>query len=200
MNKDNLELIGQYPINTSYGLFEHYGYRFGRKKETVICLVRQVNNKKRDVPLVRIQYGCIHGSVFSSIDCDCNYQIMMSLRLIAESGNGAFIYFPDYEGMGIGLQNKIRLVEFEIKEGLPPKKAASNIGIKIPDHEPLNVICNVLKESGIGLRIALISSNFDKINKLRKYGVEITEIVSISVPNEILSEIAIMELDEKYKA
>lgn len=190
-----LEKIGEHPINTEYGHFDLIGHSYEAPEQVVLCLI------KRDVsdttPLVRVQYGCIHGSVFRSIDCDCGYQMDISLRLIAESGNGVFIYFPDHEGTGAGLKKKIQLLQHEITNGIAPRKAALELGVRIDDSSPLHVVPRLLAMVGVGPKVRLLGNSTLKRNILAQAGLEIIDVISILAPKELLSDIGIRECLDK---
>lgn len=193
-----LEKIGDHPINTEYGQFHLTGFSYGTSEQIVFCLIKK--DITATIPLVRVQYGCIHGSVFRSIDCDCGYQMDISLRLISESGNGVFIYFPDHEGTGVGLKKKIQLLQLEIKNGITPKKAASELGIRIDDSSPLRIVPQLLAMSGVEAKVRLLGDNTLKHNVLIQAGLEIVDVISIMASEELLSDIAIREYTDKYNS
>src|ERR1700730_907335 len=60
-----------------------------------------------EAPLLRIHSQCFTGEALGSLRCDCNDQLTMAMRAIAEEGRGLVIY--EYqEGRGIGLMAKLQ--------------------------------------------------------------------------------------------
>ena len=56
---------------------------------------------------MRVHSQCLTGEVLGSLRCDCNDQLDIAMRAIAEEGRGLLIY--EYqEGRGIGLMAKLQ--------------------------------------------------------------------------------------------
>ena len=76
-----------------------------RRVETALALV--LGDLTEGAPLVRIHSQCFTGEVLGSLRCDCNDQLDIAMRAIAEEGRGLLIY-EHQEGRGIGLMASSR--------------------------------------------------------------------------------------------
>src|SRR5436309_13903296 len=76
-----------------------------RRVETALALV--LGDLAEGAPLVRIHSQCFTGEMFWSLRCDCNDQLDIAMRAIAEEGRGLVIY-EHQEGRGIGLMAKLQ--------------------------------------------------------------------------------------------
>jgi len=75
-----------------------------RRIETALALV--LGDLIEGAPLLRVHSQCLTGEVLGSLRCDCNEQLEVAMRAIAEEGRGLVIY--EYqEGRGIGLMAKL---------------------------------------------------------------------------------------------
>lgn len=74
--------------------------------ENIVLILHKNNEKMR--PFIRIHSECATGEVFSSLKCDCKFQLENSMKLLQKRANGAIIYLRNHEGRGIGLINKIK--------------------------------------------------------------------------------------------
>ena len=76
-----------------------------RRVETALAMV--LGDLTEGAPLMRIHSQCFTGEVLGSLRCDCNDQLEIAMRAIAEEGRGLLIY-EHQEGRGIGLMAKLR--------------------------------------------------------------------------------------------
>ena len=142
-----------------------------RRLETAVALV--MGNLPAQAPLVRIHSQCLTGDVFGSLRCDCQQQLVMSLKMIAEAGCGVLVY-EQQEGRGIGLMAKLQAYELQDK-GLDTVEANEKLGFKA-DHREFALPAEVLKALGVR-RVRLLSNNPDKVQALEKAGVKVVERV-----------------------
>ncbi len=142
-----------------------------RRLETAVALV--MGDIQRDAPLVRIHSQCLTGDVFGSLRCDCQQQLVMSLKMIADAGCGVLVY-EQQEGRGIGLMAKLQAYELQDK-GLDTVEANEKLGFKA-DHREFALPAEVLKALGIK-QVRLLSNNPDKVQALEKAGVKVIERV-----------------------
>jgi len=80
---------------TKWGMFDAIGFERDiangtRRVETALALV--MGDLTGRAPLVRIHSQCFTGEVLGSLRCDCNDQLEMAMRVIAEEGRGLVIY------------------------------------------------------------------------------------------------------------
>lgn len=131
---------------------------------------------KNQVPLVRIHSECITGDVFGSCKCDCGSQLQQSLAMIAKEG-GVLIYLRQ-EGRGIGLANKLKAYALQ-EQGLDTVEANLKLGLPV-DMRNYAVAYQILKFLGIDV-LRLLTNNPLKVSDITRYGVKVSERISLSV-------------------
>jgi 3,4-dihydroxy 2-butanone 4-phosphate synthase/GTP cyclohydrolase II len=139
-------------------------------------------------PLVRIQYGCAHGSIFQSLDCDCNAQIKASQEAIAKSQEaGLFVYFQDHEAYGLGIFEKMQIINMERRQNRHFNEIASDAHCLHLRNNVLWVVPHLLSQLGFGRAVKLMSDSVEKREALGRVGVEVVGMVSLNVPDAELS-------------
>ena len=173
----NLRKVAEADFPTRWGHFRIMGFEGQptsgpeRRLETAVALI--MGDIHSQPPLVRIHSQCLTGDVFGSLRCDCQQQLEMSLKMIAEAGRGVLVY-EQQEGRGIGLMAKLEAYELQDK-GLDTVEANEKLGFKA-DHREFALPAEVLK--ALGLRqVRLLSNNPDKVQALEKSGVKVVERV-----------------------
>jgi GTP cyclohydrolase II len=186
----NLRKVAEADFPTQWGHFRIMGFEgqpqggAERRLETAVALVMgdlhpneakpaSLGTPYSEPPLVRIHSQCLTGDVFGSLRCDCQQQLEMSLKMIAEAGRGVLVY-EQQEGRGIGLMAKLEAYELQDK-GLDTVEANEKLGFKA-DQREFALPAEVLK--ALGLRqVRLLSNNPDKVQALEKAGVKVVERV-----------------------
>ncbi|MBV7328644.1 GTP cyclohydrolase II [Chloroflexi bacterium TSY] len=120
--------------------------------------------------LARIHSKCLTGEVFGSLRCDCQPQLLESMRLISEHGSGLIIYL-DQEGRGIGLVNKIRAYALQDGKGLDTVDANLAVGQPVDDRR-YDIAVEILQSLKAN-RIALMTNNPDKVQALIDAGFDV---------------------------
>jgi 3,4-dihydroxy 2-butanone 4-phosphate synthase/GTP cyclohydrolase II len=169
-------------LPTQYGTFKVTGFTDEKGLEHLCLIFGKLD--PGGVTLVRIHSRCLTGDVFGSLRCDCNAQLVESLRRITGAGKGVVVYL-DQEGRGIGLLNKIKAYEVQDKLGLDTVDANLTIGHPI-DNRTYDVAVQILKKLDLS-SIALLTNNPDKITALSQGGLDVQRIplvVGISSDNE----------------
>lgn len=132
-----------------------------------------------EVPLlVRVHSECLTGESFSSLKCDCQWQLQRALQLISERGSGMLVYLKE-EGRGIGLINKIRAYHLQ-DEGLDTVEANLALGLAV-DMRNYQVAADMLAYFGIQ-RIELLTNNPEKVRLLSEKGIEVVQRIAIEQP------------------
>lgn len=172
----SLEALAAAPIPTRFGTFELHVFRYndvttsaelGLSNEHLALVVGDVK-AKRGVP-VRVHSECLTSEVFGSLKCDCKEQLEHAQAEIAERGAGVILYLRQ-EGRGIGLANKIKAYALQAK-GADTVEANELLHLPV-DARSYDVAQAMLKKLGI-LSVQLMTNNPDKVDQLRRLGVEV---------------------------
>ncbi len=156
-------------LPTSFGEFSLIGYRAQTDDSAHVALTMGNLLGKENV-LVRVHSVCLTGDVFGSLRCDCGPQLTEAMRLIAEAGEGVIVYNTAHEGRGIGILDKIAAYDLQ-EQGLDTVDANRQIG-HADDARHYGVDAQILHDLKI-TSIRLLTNNPDKIDQLKRYGVEV---------------------------
>ncbi|RLA63118.1 MAG: bifunctional 3,4-dihydroxy-2-butanone-4-phosphate synthase/GTP cyclohydrolase II [Epsilonproteobacteria bacterium] len=153
------------------------------KEHHMAFIKGDVNNDVNEEPvLVRVHSECFTGDLFGSKRCDCGEQLKTSMNMIEEAGRGVLIYLKQ-EGRGIGLKNKIKAYDLQ-DQGYDTISANHKLGFET-DLREYGFAAQILKLVNIK-KIKLLTNNPSKLLGLLKYGIEISERLSLEVePNEV---------------
>lgn len=130
----------------------------------------------KDGCLVRLHSECATGDIMGSLRCDCRDQLELSLKMIAEAGEGLLIYIRDHEGRGIGLANKIKAYALQ-DQGMDTVDANVHLGFA-PDERDYDVVRCIFNHFGLK-SIRLLTNNREKIEALKELGITVTEQVPL---------------------
>ena len=131
---------------------------------------------RRGHPLVRVHSECLTGDVLGSQRCDCGPQLRESLQRLAASGG--FLVYLRQEGRGIGLAEKLRAYALQ-DAGLDTFEANRALG-HAEDGRDYAAAAQMLTALGVR-RIDLLTGNPDKVEQLRRYGVDVRRRVPTGV-------------------
>ncbi|MBN2500390.1 MAG: GTP cyclohydrolase II [Anaerolineales bacterium] len=129
---------------------------------------------KEDV-LVRVHSECFTGDVLGSKRCDCGEQLALAKQIIAEAGTGILLYMRQ-EGRGIGLYDKLRAYNLQ-DEGYDTVDANLLLGHQ-EDERDYTIAAHILKDLEVK-SIRLITNNPDKIENLKRLGIEVAGRVQL---------------------
>ncbi len=156
-------------LPTSFGEFSLIGYRAQTDDSAHVALTMGELAGKENV-LVRVHSVCLTGDVFGSLRCDCGPQLEEAMRLIAEAGEGVIVYNTAHEGRGIGILDKIAAYDLQ-EQGLDTVDANRQIG-HADDARHYGVDAQILHDLKIA-SVRLLTNNPDKIDQLKRYGVDV---------------------------
>src|SRR5437762_13791169 len=166
-------------LPTRWGDFRISVFRFDGTE--VVALVRGGVDDGEPV-LVRLHSECLTGDVLGSLRCDCGDQLRASLAMIGAADRGVLLY-PDHEGRGIGLFNKVRAYGLQ-DGGLDTVDANVELGLPI-DARDYSAAAAALGELGVQ-SVRLITNNPAKVLGLEMHGVEVIERVPIeTLPTDV---------------
>jgi len=159
---------------TSHGRFRFLAYK---DRVSGTDHVAVVSGELGETALVRVHSECLTGEVFGSLKCDCGPQLAAALDAIDREG-GVVIYMRGHEGRGIGLINKLRAYALQ-EHGLDTVDA--NLALGLPaDARDYASAASILADLGIS-KVRLMTNNTDKVNQLRRLGLEVIEQVPLIV-------------------
>ena len=127
---------------------------------------------------VRIHSECLTGDAIGSLRCDCRDQLIESLERIGKMENGIVIYLRQ-EGRGIGFTNKIKAYRLQ-DAGYDTVEANQILGFR-PDERDYGIAAHMLGTLGVR-SIRILTNNPDKVEDLRRHGVEITGRIPVQIP------------------
>jgi GTP cyclohydrolase II len=137
---------------------DHFAIRFGQPTMT---------------PLVRIHSECITGDLFGSLRCDCGSQLQHAIRMLDE--RGGWLLYLRQEGRGIGLAAKLAAYALQ-DHGLDTFAANRQLGYAEDERDYADAAA-MLQALRVR-RIALMTGNRDKLDAIRRAGVEVRRLVA----------------------
>jgi GTP cyclohydrolase II len=163
-------------LPTRYGDFELHLYSNNVDEKDHLALVMgEVAGS--DAILTRVHSECLTGDVLGSTRCDCGDQLAGALEMIAKAGRGVLLYMRQ-EGRGIGLGDKLRAYNLQ-DQGLDTVDANIALGHQA-DERNYDLAARILQDLAIE-RIALLTNNPAKIEKLQQAGIDIAERVPLQI-------------------
>jgi GTP cyclohydrolase II len=187
--KDNLEhncpgaeeicvrLLALAKLPTRFGEYQVAAFWNNYDKKEHAAFIHGDIVGKEDVP-VRIHSECLTGDAIGSLRCDCRDQLIESLEKIGQMDNGVILYLRQ-EGRGIGFVNKIRAYQLQ-DAGFDTVQANEILGFR-PDERDYSIAAHMLGTLEVK-SIRIMTNNPDKMEDLRRHGVEITGRIPVIVP------------------
>lgn len=165
-------------IPTQFGRFVMQAIADDSDKNHLLLTHGEIDISQR--VLARIHSKCITGEVFGSLRCDCQPQLIESMRLIAEHGSGLIIYL-DQEGRGIGIVNKLRAYALQDGKGLDTVDANLAVGQPVDDRR-YDIAVEIFQSLSIHA-VSLMTNNPDKVDALQVAGIDVERVPLITSVN-----------------
>ena len=154
-------------LPTKYGKFKIKAYKDGNQEHLAIM---SQDFENIDAPYVRIHSECLTGDTLGSLKCDCQNQLDLSLKFIAQQG-GLVIYHRQ-EGRNIGLVNKVNAYALQ-DQGRNTIQANLELGFGEDDRD-YSIVGHIFNDLGVK-KLKLITNNPKKIQYVESLGIEIIE-------------------------
>ena len=154
-------------LPTKYGKFKIKAYKDGNQEHLAIM---SQDFENIDAPFVRIHSECLTGDTLGSLKCDCQNQLDLSLKFIAQQG-GLVIYHRQ-EGRNIGLVNKVNAYALQ-DQGRNTIQANLELGFGEDDRD-YSIVGYIFNDLGVK-KLKLITNNPKKIKYVESLGIEIVE-------------------------
>lgn len=164
-------------LPTKYGKFKIKAYKDGNQEHLAIM---SQDFENIDSPYVRIHSECLTGDTLGSLKCDCQNQLDLSLKFIAQEG-GLVIYHRQ-EGRNIGLVNKVNAYALQ-DQGRNTIQANLELGFGEDDRD-YSIVGHIFNDLGVK-KLKLITNNPKKIEYVESLGIQIVErIPAITKSNQ----------------
>jgi GTP cyclohydrolase II len=167
---EDAELAAFRPRN---GGQEHYAVVIGPKGAPALAPPGPV--------LTRLHSECFTGDFLGSLKCDCGDQLRGAVQAIAHAGGGVLLYLAQ-EGRGIGLMNKLRAYRLQ-DEGFDTMEANQRLGFAA-DERLYDIAARMLRLLGYS-KVKLMTNNPDKMRALEAAGIEVSERVPHTFPDNV---------------
>ena len=154
-------------LPTKYGKFKIKAYKDAHQEHLAIM---SQDFETLDAPYVRIHSECLTGDTLGSLKCDCQNQLDLSLKFIAQEG-GLVIYHRQ-EGRNIGLVNKVNAYALQ-DQGRNTIQANLELGFGEDDRD-YSIVGHIFNDLGVK-KLKLITNNPKKIQYVESLGIEIIE-------------------------
>ena len=176
-------------LPTKYGKFKIKAYKDGNQEHLAIM---SQDFETLDAPFVRIHSECLTGDTLGSLKCDCQNQLDLSLKFIAQEG-GLVIYHRQ-EGRNIGLVNKVNAYALQ-DQGRNTIQANLELGFGEDDRD-YSIVGHIFNDLGVK-KLKLITNNPKKIQYVESLGIEIIERIPAITKSNQYNEAYLLTKKEK---
>ncbi|WP_418185651.1 GTP cyclohydrolase II [Aliarcobacter vitoriensis] len=176
-------------LPTRYGKFKIKAYKDGYQEHLAIM---SQDFENLEAPYVRIHSECLTGDTLGSLKCDCQSQLDLSLKFIAQ--NGGLVIYHRQEGRNIGLVNKVNAYALQ-DNGRNTIEANLELGFA-EDERDYRVVGYIFENLKIE-KLKLITNNPEKLKYVESLGVEIVERIPAIIKSNKYNEAYLSTKKEK---
>ncbi len=176
-----IQRIAEFSRPTVFGEFKMTVYN----KDGSFIFALSRGELMADELLVRVQSPCLFGESFGVNSCDCGAQLTEALRLGSQQTNFLLIYLSNQEGRGLGMFQKIKLIETEANRKVGMIEAFGILGLPLELRE-YRAAAEVIRDLNGYHPVRLMTNNPKKVSGLSSDGIAISERVPLLInpPNE----------------
>lgn len=171
-----IQFIASAHLPSRYGEFRIFVFNDVITNKEHVAVVKGTVKRGRRIP-IRIHSECLTGDALGSQRCDCQEQLIKSLKVIGQQKRGAVIYLRQ-EGRGIGLANKIKAYNLQ-DQGQDTFQANVSLGFA-PDAREYTAAAEMLRFLEVN-SVMLMTNNLEKVKALADLGIA----VEGRIPHEI---------------
>ncbi|WP_418178910.1 GTP cyclohydrolase II [Aliarcobacter lanthieri] len=176
-------------LPTRYGKFRIKAFKDGHQEHLAIM---SQDFEKLEAPYVRIHSECLTGDTLGSLKCDCQSQLDLSLKFIAQ--NGGLVIYHRQEGRNIGLVNKVNAYALQ-DNGRNTIEANLELGFA-EDERDYRVVGYIFENLKIE-KLKLITNNPEKLKYVESLGIEIVERIPAIIKSNKYNEAYLSTKKEK---
>ncbi|MBL3520046.1 GTP cyclohydrolase II [Aliarcobacter lanthieri] len=176
-------------LPTRYGKFRIKAFKDGHQEHLAIM---SQDFETLEAPYVRIHSECLTGDTLGSLKCDCQSQLDLSLKFIAQ--NGGLVIYHRQEGRNIGLVNKVNAYALQ-DNGRNTIEANLELGFA-EDERDYSVVGYIFENLKIK-KLKLITNNPEKLKYVESLGVEIVERIPAIIKSNKYNEAYLSTKKEK---
>jgi 3,4-dihydroxy 2-butanone 4-phosphate synthase / GTP cyclohydrolase II len=177
----SIQKIAEFNRPTVFGTFNLKAYN----KDGNFIFAINKGSFPADNLLVRIQSACMFGESFGVNSCDCGAQLTEALRIGSEQEHFLLIYLPNQEGRGLGLFQKIKVIEVEANQHVDMVEAFNILGLPL-DLREYQTAAEIIRDVNGDHPIRLMTNNPKKVVGLEGCGITVSDRVPLLIepPNE----------------
>lgn len=179
-------------LNTEYGKFWHFEFEIDDNWGTYSAIVKSDMDmatlmpqfKDNDSLILRVDSGCKTGQVFGDQTCECDEQLHLAMKTVAEKGEGMIINIPRQDGRGMGISFKLATLWLQDSLSMDTVESASVLAPGgVIDVRTYGGVVSILEFFGIPktCTVNLASNNPEKAAIFAENGYNVGDFVPVVI-------------------